>query len=307
MLDQKESEKQMIFSELNKSKQRQELLEQRLSKMVEVLMKACHSMGIGAISDQDLRGMHPQIANEPSDGNKRFKRARLTMDNQGGDLGTSYRRTDYKQTDEWLDSLMQGMSNMSEAQAQGCFGGAHHQMRITRGNISPRLFSQHNTLTEIHDTDDAPYNIEIENPDVAAISNRIQGNAELEGVDCMDSISKHISTGVVAAGAPPLSLGIYDEEPRLSVPQSPALDSMTIDTRSEAGDDLAKSLCSQTLDLDALLSPSAAHLSPVRPPSLAAASLLQSEEVALGSFGSLISCSQVAEMARQAIADSKLV
>ena len=270
----------MIFSELKQSKQRQEVLEKRLSKMVEVLMKACHSMGIGAVSDQDIRGMHhQQIENDPSDDNKRFKRARLTMENQGqkGDRATS--SSYYKQTDEWLDSLMQGMSNISETQGQGCFGGGHHQMRITHGNMSTAS-TQHSALTEIHEKDDVHYNIDDENH--------------------IDFMSKHISTGVVAAGAPPLLLGIYDEETRLSVPHSPAVDSVTLDTRSEAGEDLAKSLGSQTLDLDTLLSPSAALMLPVHMSPVAAATS-QSDEVARGS---LISCSQAAEMARQAKAES---
>ena len=176
-------------------------------------------------------------------------------------------------------SLMQGMSNISETQGQGCFGGGHHQMRITHGNMSTAS-TQHSALTEIHEKDDVHYNIDDENH--------------------IDFMSKHISTGVVAAGAPPLLLGIYDEETRLSVPHSPAVDSVTLDTRSEAGEDLAKSLGSQTLDLDTLLSPSAALMLPVHMSPVAAATS-QSDEVARGS---LISCSQAAEMARQAKAES---
>jgi len=86
VLDQKESEKQAILAEMMRSRQRQDLLEQRLGKMVEVLRKACHSMGMGAISDTDLRTMQ-SIEDTASalDANKRYKRARLTiqtLDNQ---------------------------------------------------------------------------------------------------------------------------------------------------------------------------------------------------------------------------------
>jgi hypothetical protein len=89
VLDQKESEKQAILAEMMRSRQRQELLEQRLGKMVEVLRKACHSMGMGAISDTDLRTMQ-SIEDTASalDANKRYKRARLTiqtLDNQSLD------------------------------------------------------------------------------------------------------------------------------------------------------------------------------------------------------------------------------
>lgn len=44
-LHQKEAEKQLIYSEMMQSKQRQEVLEQRMSKMVNVLVRACHSIG----------------------------------------------------------------------------------------------------------------------------------------------------------------------------------------------------------------------------------------------------------------------
>eukprot|EP00961_Rhodomonas_salina_P274940 3714469-Rhodomonas_salina.1 len=47
-LHQKEAEKQLIYSEMMQSKQRQEVLEQRMSKMVNVLVRACHSIGDAA-------------------------------------------------------------------------------------------------------------------------------------------------------------------------------------------------------------------------------------------------------------------
>ena len=82
-MDQKESEKQLIFSEMLQSKQRQEVLEQRLGKMVEVLMKACHSMGFEALENQDLRSIHQQITNEVNmEPQKRYKRPRLTVDDK---------------------------------------------------------------------------------------------------------------------------------------------------------------------------------------------------------------------------------
>ena len=157
-LDQKETEKQLIFSEMLQSKQRQELLEQRLAKMVEVLMKACQSMGIGALENQELRGMHQQITNDggPVDTQRRFKRARLTGDpnaykTHAGEIGSAFTRaSDYSQTDEWLDSLMQGMSRVADGKAQGGYGG--HQMRITNshGSFTPQ-FPSSTMLTEIHE------------------------------------------------------------------------------------------------------------------------------------------------------------
>jgi hypothetical protein len=157
-LDQKETEKQLIFSEMLQSKQRQELLEQRLAKMVEVLMKACQSMGIGALENQELRGMHQQITNDggPVDPQRRFKRARLTGDpnaykTHSGEIGSALTRSsDYTQTDEWLDSLMQGMSRVADGKSQGGYGG--HQMRITNshGSFTPQ-FPSSTMLTEIHE------------------------------------------------------------------------------------------------------------------------------------------------------------
>ena len=248
------------------SKQRQEVLEQRLGKMVEVLMKACHSMGFEALENQDLRSIHQQITNEVNmEPQKRYKRPRLTVDDKShsaADLQSPFQRaTDYSQTDEWLDSLMQGMTRVTEAKAQGGYGG--HQMRITNssGNLSP-------VLTEIHD--EAPYGLEMEssasNP-MSTDAAKIAGDASaLESVDGLESMAKHVSS---IASSPRL----LDYDTRLEVPASPLAE-----MSGENGEDLGKALDSQTLDLDSIglleggerdssglpLHPSSAAQSPIR-------------------------------------------
>jgi hypothetical protein len=332
VLDQKEAEKQMIFSEMLQSKQRQEVLEQRLSKMVGVLMKACQSIGIGAIEHQDAR-VPQQITNEAGvDGcnaSRSYKRPRLTVDK--GDkqyLGA----TDYSQTDEWLEHLMQGMSRVSEAKAQGAFtghGGYGTQMRITNADLSPR-YSQPPTLTEIHD---APSGMELESAYVGDMSAEVpkelesvsRGLESIDGVQGLESISKVMSSDV------PLSPGPMDDHHHradMSVPLSPS----GLDMKPEHGDELSK-LDSQTLDLDALLASSGERgisvplPSPTRPqavhthgneplpPMISEDSSPQDNDLPLqsparilshGSHGemlptsSLVSCGQVAQTARQA-------
>ena len=243
VLDQKEAEKQMIFSEMMQGKQRQEILEQRLSKMVGVLMKACQSIGLGNIEQQDVR-VPQQITNEAGvDAPRRYKRPRLTADKSD----VQYRATDYSQTDEWLDSLMQGMSRVQEAKGQGTFGGHSsyvNQMRITNAGMPPR-YNQQPALTEIHD---GPSGLEIESPYAAEMTSEVPRELEsvsrslesIDGVQGLESISKLMSS---VPSSPPI------EEPRASVPQSPA----ALVIKPEHGEEL-KELDSQTLDLDALLS-----------------------------------------------------
>jgi hypothetical protein len=238
VLEQKEAEKQMIFSEMLQGKQRQEILEQRLSKMVGVLMKACQSIGIGNIEHQEAR-VPQQITNEAGvDAPRRYKRPRLTGDKPD----VQYRATDYSQTDEWLDSLMQGMSRVQEAKGQGAFGGHGgyvNQMRITNADLSlsPR-YNQPPALTEIHDV---PSGLEMDSSYAAEMTAEVsRGLESIDAVQGLESISKIMSSI-------PSSLPI--EEPRVSVPQSPT----ALVIKPEHGEEL-RELDSQSLDLDALLS-----------------------------------------------------
>lgn len=52
-LEQKEAEKLMIYQEMIQSKHRQDVLEARMSRMVGVLMQACHSIGLTPIENGD--------------------------------------------------------------------------------------------------------------------------------------------------------------------------------------------------------------------------------------------------------------
>ena len=219
-----------------------------MSKMVGVLMKACQSIGIGAIEHQDAR-VPQQITNEAGgDGPRLFKRPRLT----GDKADMPYRATDYSQTDEWLEHLMQGMSRVSEAKAQGAFtghGGYGTQMRITNADLSPRC-SQPPTLTEIHD---APSGLELDSPYAGDMSAEVpkelesvsRGLESIDGVQGLESISKVMSSDVPLS---PVPMDDHHHRAGGSVPLSPS----GLDMKPEQGDELSK-LDSQTLDLDALL------------------------------------------------------
>mmetsp|Transcript_11100 Transcript_11100/g.25158 ORF Transcript_11100/g.25158 Transcript_11100/m.25158 type:complete len:385 (-) Transcript_11100:57-1211(-) len=97
-LQQKEAEKQMIVNELMQSKQRQEVFEARLDKMVQVLMKACSSVGIAPLPPS---GSKRQILD--SDGKSSVKRPCLL---EGADGEVPSARYDHLKMDEWLDSLL---------------------------------------------------------------------------------------------------------------------------------------------------------------------------------------------------------
>uniref|UniRef100_A0A7S4NZT3 HSF-type DNA-binding domain-containing protein n=1 Tax=Guillardia theta TaxID=55529 RepID=A0A7S4NZT3_GUITH len=97
-LQQKEAEKQMIVNELMQSKQRQEVFEARLDKMVQVLMKACSSVGISPLP---CSGSKRQIMD--LDGKSSVKRPCLL---EGIDGEMAGGRIDHVKMDEWLDSLL---------------------------------------------------------------------------------------------------------------------------------------------------------------------------------------------------------
>merc|ERR1711939_204456 len=251
------------------------------------------------------------------DAPRRYKRPRLT----GEKSDMQYRASDYSQTDEWLESLMQGMSRVSEAKAQAAFpghGGYGNQMRITNAGSSPR-YTEHPTLTEIHD---APSGFEMYN----GCNGEMVGSAEvpkelesvsrglesIDGVQSLESIAKIMSPGP-----------IDDQRACVSgsVPQSPC----GLDIKPEHGDDLSK-LDSQTLDLDALLASSGEralsvplpsptrtqtmHINDPLPPMIrdensgddlplqSPARLLGHGDVA--SSSALLSCGRAAQMAQQA-------
>jgi len=150
-LQQKEAEKQLIFTEMMQSKQRQEVLEQRLTKMLEVLMKACQSIGIASIdNDKSMQ----QIL-DGSENPMRFKRARLMVDNKAANDAspTLPRPNDYSQTDEWLESLMASVSKQNASTGR-------ETLRIT--NLQSPAYEKP-TLLEI---EDGPLPVEpIEDPD----------------------------------------------------------------------------------------------------------------------------------------------
>ena len=245
-LEQKEAEKQMIFTEMLQSKQRQQVLEQRLDKMVGVLMRACQTIGIShqiTSGGADHHGYQPQqITNDGTEGlshaqHRHRKRARLT----GGrnDSHQFGRSADYSQADEWLDTLMAQMSS-GQAAAQGGFrghaqGAFNGQMRIENSApfspvslppLSPRRSHEgpYATLTEIHDS---PENLEIENPDA--------------GLSAPSSIPN--SPGRVPSSIPN-SPGTFNADERRILPPPIKTDP------AEALAEEAKSLDSQTLSFD---------------------------------------------------------
>ena len=343
-LDQKETEKQMIFSEMLQSKQRQEVLEQRLAKMVEVLMKACHSMGISAVENQELRGMHQQITNDVTgDSQRRYKRARLTVDpnaykTHAGDMGSAFSRAagdmgsafsraaDYSQTDEWLDSLMQGMTRVTEGKAQGGYGShqmqggyGSHQMRITNssGSFSPQ-FPSSTTLTEIHD--DSPFPLEeggsVGSGLAAAAAKGIESPV-LGDIEALDSINKSIAAFSPRAGSKALESPALDSveglesinkgisasvySPRLLEDEARS----PLEIKNEHAEDLEKPFDSQTLDLNSigilvpgerdlsappLTSPSM-PLSPARP-----AALRDTSPSLPAAIGEVLTCGQSTEI-----------
>jgi len=271
VLDQKETEKQMIFSEMLQSKERQDMLEQRLSKMVGVLMKACHSIGIGAMDSQDLRGMQQQqITNDGGEGQRSYKRARLTVDTRSnssrGDMPASC-SPEYSQTDEWLESLVQGMNRVTGT-----------QMRITNSECaSPHLPNQPNTRTETHD--DVPYLMEeIETPDDMPVA--VPNSKDILGEEALASIGSNKNLSSI-----PSSPRFSEDDNRLAIPNSPL---ETIKPDIADTDDLARALDSQTLDLDSLLSSAGSAFSNPF-----------SGVSGLPLFLPGMSCGQAAELARQ--------
>jgi hypothetical protein len=326
VLEHKESEKQMIFSEMLQSKQRQEVLEQRLSKMVGVLVRACQTIGIGnQLGSGGLDHVPQQITNSTGDGrldgNRRYKRPRLTAAGKNDMHSTFARSTDYSQADEWLDSLMHSMNRVSEAaSAQGAFVGHSNQMRITNADTSPLTSSahtSHHNMTEILDApdtlEDAPGIFEIENPDALTMVAEVK---ELESVDGLKSPRATVTPS-----------------PRASIPNSPHFEyenrsapPAMLEMKSEVGDVLktleSEALDSQSLDLDSILtvglplqSPTAGTMSLLSPDPRHGAHgcgslpISPSRSAALGSpvrpttsFPGegqlLLSCGQAAEMAR---------
>ena len=78
VLDQKEAEQRVLFSELMKSKEKQRLLEQNMSKVVGVLMRACGS--VMSEPQQESRVKTRAMTNDEGEAHKKCKRARLKID-----------------------------------------------------------------------------------------------------------------------------------------------------------------------------------------------------------------------------------
>jgi len=135
-LHQKEAEKQLIYSEMMQSKQRQEVLEQRMSKMVNVLVRACHSIGITPM-DGGAEGVLPIM-----DG-QQFKRRRMMVDNKPANPSVMMPRGSLEETqDEWLDSLIEGIQSgkMQQKAVAKAVAGNQKQLLLHNGaSYEPRL------------------------------------------------------------------------------------------------------------------------------------------------------------------------
>jgi len=124
-LQQKEAEKQLIYTEMLQSKQRQEVLEQRMSKMVNVLVRACHSIGITPMDSEGNGLLHLM------DGPQQFKRRRMMVDNKPANAaGKVSMRTPLEDSqDDWLDSLIEGMQS-------GKFSGPGREMLLLGNGVA---------------------------------------------------------------------------------------------------------------------------------------------------------------------------
>ena len=76
-LEQKEAEKVVLFQEMIQSKHRQDVLEARMSRMVGVLMQACHSIGLTQIESDGGNGLLQILDGDSSDSFRVMKRQRL--------------------------------------------------------------------------------------------------------------------------------------------------------------------------------------------------------------------------------------
>jgi len=76
-LEQKEAEKLLIYQEMIQSKHRQDVLEARMSRMVGVLMQACHSIGLTQIEGDGGSNLLQILDCETSDSIRVSKRQRL--------------------------------------------------------------------------------------------------------------------------------------------------------------------------------------------------------------------------------------
>jgi hypothetical protein len=284
-LDQAESEKRTIFSELVQSKQKQRVLEQRLSKMVGVLMKACHSMGV--LEHQDMKGIHhihQQISNdvtgEPTQG--RLKRARLTIDTtrdntagwHSGEIQASCnvlqtRASDRTQTDDWLDSLLQGMTRMSDAKAR-CTHAAdnsqHTRIAACPGSFSPRFSPCISPCIPLQ-SPRFPANASLQILDDALGMHEGYASSMLTGtgLDGAKSLATTEASSLVAVDGMEAMGCVSDEQLEDMGSASTHVDVLScmnsVEIKCGSGEDLvATAFGSQTLDLEALFSASARHL-----------------------------------------------
>uniref|UniRef100_A0A7S4L8L6 HSF-type DNA-binding domain-containing protein n=1 Tax=Guillardia theta TaxID=55529 RepID=A0A7S4L8L6_GUITH len=130
-LQQKEAEKQMIVNELMQSKQRQEVFEARLDKMVQVLMKACSSVGISPLP---CSGSKRQIMD--LDGKSSVKRPCLL---EGIDGEMAGGRIDHVKMDEWLDSLLTDtLGDAKNALKSQEWTAGREPLKLTNGKQSSR-------------------------------------------------------------------------------------------------------------------------------------------------------------------------
>mmetsp|Transcript_38549 Transcript_38549/g.60114 ORF Transcript_38549/g.60114 Transcript_38549/m.60114 type:complete len:428 (+) Transcript_38549:140-1423(+) len=151
-LQQKEQEKELIYSELMQSKQRQEMLETRMAKMVSVLVKACHSIGVTSL-DSDSSGLL-QITDGP-DGNLRFKRRRMMVEHKAASSkGVPYEDVS---SEDWLESLMDQMQPTKNAAPN-----LDRQKRMIQ-DVSASNSSKYSAPALGFDHENAP--LVIENPD----------------------------------------------------------------------------------------------------------------------------------------------
>jgi hypothetical protein len=113
-LKQKEAEKQLIFAEMVQSKQRQELLEQRMTTMAKILMQACTNPGgLMAQLEGDNGLQQIEAGGEkgfPSIKDRFSKRRRLMGNTEGssGDLGNGWSSggIDACDANEWLQQII---------------------------------------------------------------------------------------------------------------------------------------------------------------------------------------------------------
>jgi hypothetical protein len=126
-LKQKEAEKQLIFAEMVQSKQRQELLEQRMTTMAKILMQACTNPG-GLMAqlegDNGLQQIEAGGENGfPSIKDRFSKRRRLmgTTGGSSGDLGNGWSSggIDACDVNEWLQQIIGEQLSKQTARGQG--------------------------------------------------------------------------------------------------------------------------------------------------------------------------------------------